>query len=107
MVGRASAQSPEFSLPETHCQAENKLLENWRQRGVVYLLGFKGPEGFMFVHTNSWRRISSQLQKRLAVAAYCPIGSNFERGRLDASGRLGPSFGAVVDGVWQERELAA
>jgi hypothetical protein len=80
------------------------LLETWRQKGVVYIVGYKGSVGFMFVDPNAWRRISGRLQSRLAMAAYCPIGSIFSSGRLDISGRVGPIFGAVVDGRWQKRQ---
>lgn len=104
-AGVASAQGSGSGLPEGRCKAENELLEAWRQRGILYFVAYKGPEGLMFVHPTPWRRISKHLQRRLVVAAYCPIRTNFERGRLDVSGRLGPSIGAVVDGVWREREL--
>ncbi|CDN58474.1 Hypothetical protein RG1141_PB01260 (plasmid) [Neorhizobium galegae bv. officinalis bv. officinalis str. HAMBI 1141] len=80
------------------------LLETWRQKGVVYIVGYKDSGGVMFVHTNAWRRITSHLQSRLALAAYCPIGSKFGSGRLDIGGRIGPVFGAVVDGRWQKRK---
>ncbi|CDN51676.1 Hypothetical protein NGAL_HAMBI2427_58970 [Neorhizobium galegae bv. orientalis] len=46
------------------------LLETWREKGVDYIVGYKGSDGFMFVHTDAWRRITGHLQSRLALAAY-------------------------------------
>ncbi|MBB4006390.1 hypothetical protein [Allorhizobium taibaishanense] len=86
--------------PEIACRNEMILLDVWQAQGVfVYVDYPRKDKGILHVGTRGWKEIEADQQRRIALAAFCPIAVQAGHGRLwleDRDGKL-----LVVDGRMQ------
>jgi len=86
--------------PEIACRNEMILLDVWQAQGVVGYVEYpRKDEGVLHVDKRGWDKIVSDQQRRIALAAFCPIAVQAGYGRLwlgDRDDKL-----LVVDGRMQ------
>ncbi|MUO80123.1 hypothetical protein GOZ78_07610 [Agrobacterium vitis] len=99
-----SADDLYSASPDVICKREMIYLDVWKAQSVIVNVDYdQAGQGRLHVNNRSWLKITSDQQRAIAIAAFCPVAVRFGKGELIVSSNDETVWGSVVNGVWHSR----